>query len=451
MRHPGLKTVAAACAVGILAAIDAAPSTAFAVSNEELLQRLESVEQEVKDLKTELKKKEGVEKELETVKGQLKKTEGMAKELQDVKTQLTTTQKKAEEANRAAAEPDTREIKFHLSGGTVADFTATDSESMHNSFGGGKFLPIFLAQYQDWLLMEAHLEFTVNSEGETTTSLEYAQLDANVADWLTFVGGKFLSPIGQFQQALHPPWINKLPDRPAGFVEDGGDEPLNEIGVMARGGVSLDDDMAATYAVFVGNGPHITSEGISFEGITPDNNGNKAYGGRVSILPVPHLEVGVSGMAARVSGIEPMVSGAVTTAGFYLIDGDFAYTNGPWDIRGEYIHSRLDDITSALDPSDPMPTMIPRTTWNNWYVQAAYRLMGITEDPVISKFEPVVRWGKFHVNGFEDFAENEENRISFGLDYWFGPSVVAKIAYEDRNYLNKAAENIFRAQFAFGF
>ena len=203
MRHPGLKTVAAGCAVGIMAVIETVPSTAFAVSNEQLLQRLESVEQEVKDLKTELKKKEGVEKELEAVKGQLKKTEGMAKELQDVKAQLTTTQKKADEASRAATEPDTRQIKFHVSGATVADFTANDSKTMPNStFGGGKFLPIFLAQYQDWLLLEAHLEFTVNSEGETATSLEYAQLDANVADWLTFTGGKFLSPIGQFQQAL---------------------------------------------------------------------------------------------------------------------------------------------------------------------------------------------------------------------------------------------------------
>ena len=55
------------------------------------------------------------------------------------------------------------------------------------------------------------------------------------------------------------------------------------------------------------------------------------------------------------------------------------------------------------------------------------------------------------MSGLSNFTLNEENRWTVGLNYWFTPSAVAKIAYENKDFLNKTNENVFRAQLAFGF
>lgn len=389
-----------------------------------------------------------LEARVQTLEQQVHQAAKTQDEIKKLKTEL-----KASELKIATITPtpshDNQLIKFHLSGSVVADFMASDAKGSHNSFIAGKFLPIFLASYSDWLLFEGHMEVTSTSDGSTNTSLEYAQLDFLVNDYLTIVAGKFLSPIGQFQQALHPPWINKLPDRPAGFVEDGGDEPLNDVGLMARGGFPL-GSMKATYAVYVGNGPRMGAGGPVLTGFAGDNNSDKAVGGRVSIFVLPHLEFGLSGMRARIKGMDA-VSGPVSQANYKMIGGDFAFTQGNWDIRGEYIHSRLGTIASALSLADPVPILIPATTWNNWYVQASYRLAGISDDSIVRNFEPVFRYSQIHVNGFNNFAQNQENRWSAGMDYWFAPSIVAKIAYENRHFLNSGTDNVFHAQVAFGF
>jgi hypothetical protein len=442
-------------------------ASAASMSPAEMQQRIEFLEKQVQSLK-------GLEKQIQALKRQLatsprksaqvrKKPVEAAGAVAAARHAAAVAQQQAAAAQAAAAaaqqsaaaarqkasEEETSLIKVGLHGVVATDFVGTDAKGKHSSFVAGKFLPIFLASYSDWLLLESHLEFVTTSLGETEASLEYAQLDLMATDWLTFVAGKFLSPIGQFQQALHPPWINKLPDRPAGFVEDGGDEPLTEVGVMVRGGFPI-GPMKATYAVFGGNGPRLSDSGPALEGFGGDNNGDKSFGGRVSLFPIPHLEVGVSGMRSTIGGI-PAMTGPVSSAEYHLIDVDAAYTNGPWDVRGELISAHLGSLVSAFDPSDPAPTAIPATDWFNWYLQAAYRLSGLTEDPILSRFEPVIRYGQLHVSGFDGFRENDEDRFSVGLDYWFAPSVVAKAAYENRDFLHKPTAHVFRLQFAYGF
>jgi len=402
------------------------PSTARAdsISQSDLLRRIEALEKQVQN------------------------ADQIRKELEDLKLEM----KKANETPPPTNPPvasSNQLIKFHVNGSVVADFVYSDAPGTHSSFGGGKFLPIFLAQYNDWLLFEGHVELTSTSDGGTDTSLEYAQLDFLVNDYLTIVAGKFLTPVGQFQQAIHPPWINKLPDRPAGFVEDGGDEPLSDVGIMARGGFPI-GSLKGTYALYVGNGPQMGADGPMLKGFGSDDNSDKAVGGRLSIFPIPHLEIGLSGMRAKILGMAA-ITGSVTQAQYQMVGADFAYTKGYWDVRGEWIHSRLGAISSALDPTDPTPTNIPATTWNNWYVQAAYRMAGLTDNPILGKLEPVIQYGQYDVSGFAPFTSSSENRWSAGLDYWFAPSVVAKVAYENRDHPHGTNDNLVHAQVAFGF
>jgi hypothetical protein len=101
--------------------------------------------------------------------------------------------------------------------------------------------------------------------------------------------------------------------------------------------------------------------------------------------------------------------------------------------------------------SDSTTTLIPSSTWRAWYLQAAYRLAGISSNPILKNVEPVIRYSQFHVTGLSNFKTNEEDRWAFGLNYWIAPSAVAKVAYESKDFHNKSDEDVFRAQIAFGF
>ncbi len=424
---PGQASVALGVAAIAMAAAAGLPARAAAQSDESLRHRIEVMEQQLQQMKE------------------------MAKQLETLKQELAKTQQKASAAAQAARTEDTRAIKWHLAGFGTANYTATNASGENDSFGGGNFNPIFLLGYKDLLLWESELEFSTLTDGSTKTELEFSNINLNASDWLTLTAGKFLSPIGDFQQHLHPSWINKLPDRPAGFVEDGGNEPLSEVGIMARGAFPV-GSTTLDYAVFVGNGPRLADAadgGVTMEGFGGDDNSDKAFGGRIGWRPLPYLSVGVSGMRSKIKG-NAGSGGTVSQGDYDVEDLDFAFTKGNWDVRGEYIRSHLDSLSTALDPTSA-PVQIPDTTWHSWYAQAAYRLAGLTDDGVLRNFEPVVRYSQFDVSGLSDFAANEEDRLSVGLDYWFAPSVVAKLAYENRDFRNKSDEDVLRVQLAFGF
>ena len=348
---------------------------------------------------------------------------------------------KAEAANTAAMAAENADIKWRVTGSVVANYMNSDMKGAPNTYTGGSFMPIFLVRYKDLLELESHLEFA-NNGSETESSLEYSQLDIFATDWATIVAGKFLSPMGQFQQSFHPPWINKLPDRPAGFAEDGGAEPLSDVGVQVRGAVGLTQNASINYAVYSGNGPQLTSDGLSLEGFSQDNNSNKALGGRVGLRLLPYINVGMSGMEATVNGLDD----AATSADYSMFGADFSVIAGALDVKGEVIDSKL---TSAYISNTQQ---VPETRWNLWYAQAAYRLSGITDNVIVGNVEPVIRYGRFRIKGgADDWHTNAERRTTVGVDYWFGPTMVAKLAAERRLYDNKPDINVYRVQVAFGF
>jgi Phosphate-selective porin O and P len=409
-------------------------NVAHAQSVQSLTRRLATVEQKLKALKA-------LEKEFNELKGELKQAR---KEAREAKNQ-------AANAKRAAAGQAAADIQWHLGGYATAEFTRTfrTADGRRGSFGGVQFSPIFLISYKDLVFFESEVEIAGESDEHWNFNLEFATLSVNVTDWLTVSAGKFLTPVGSFNQHQHPAWINKLPFRPAGFVEDGGTEPLEEVGLMLKGALHV-DSMVVEYAIFVGNGPRISEEGVKLEGFATDIDNNKAFGGRIAIHPTPNITVGFSGMASRIMG-DGGTGGLVSRATYSLIAVDAAFTKGNWDIRGEYIRAHLPSIWTALDPED-VTTMIPGTTWQAWYAQAAYRLAGITRNPILAKMEPVVRLSQYRVSGGPDqFKALEESRLTVGVNYWLAPSAVVKVAFAYRDFKHQRTDKVFKVQLAFGF
>ena len=213
--------------------------------------------------------------------------------LKDLKQRLDKTGQKADQAKKEATAEQNTAIKWNLGGYGKADYLFSDASSTSHTFGNVGFHPVFLVGYKDLLLFESELETTINSDAYTNIGVEFADLNLYATDWLTFTAGGFMSPIGDFQQHLHPAWISKLPSRPAGFAEDAGAEPLTAVGVMAPGAVPI-GSMTGEYAVFVGNGPRLSddaAEGVLLEGFGADNNHNKAFGGRIGLRPLPYVSV----------------------------------------------------------------------------------------------------------------------------------------------------------------
>lgn len=350
---------------------------------------------------------------------------------------------------KAAAGEDESLVKWHLAGYAHTNFSASSSADQPSSFSGAAFSPVFHFQYSDFILFEAEPELSVTEDGETELELEYAQINLLLHDSVTLVTGKYLSPVGQFRERLHPSWVNKLPNAPAGFGH-GGIQPLSEVGIQVRGGVPI-AGMTATYAVSVGNGPRVGHHGFETEGFGRDDDSNKAVSGRIGFLPVPYLEVGGSFMTAEATVIEG--PGNVTDGDLLLWGFDVAYTRGAWDVRAEYVNAELDAFWSLAEETDPSTSLIPTTNWQAWYVQVAYQLSGLTNMRVLRNLEPVVRYGEFTGEGFEEFIEGQEKRLNVGVNYLFAPSVIAKGSVEFRDLKGAGVEDEtrFLLQLAYGF
>ncbi len=421
---------------------------------------LKALQQQVEQLKQQL---QAMEQKVDDALAQAANANQQVQAVHDSVAQANSVALTANTNALAAIEaPENADVKFRFAGAVVANYGVSSHASQgmsmapggtgsNSTFTGGAFMPIFLLKYKDLAEIEAHLEF-MNMGGETHTSLEYAQIDLFLNDWATVVAGKFLSPIGQFQQSLHPAWVNKLPDRPAGFVEGGGGEPLSEVGVQVRGAFPI-GNMTADYAVFAGNGPQLGEEGLALEGNSHDNNNNKSFGARFGLRPIDHLDIGVSAMHSKVtSNAEMLMPGMFgSSASHDLYDFDFSYTPPNVDIRGEYIHGRLQPVWFD-DSSGDDPSLLATATWRLWYLQGAYRFAGMTDNPTLGKFEVVSRVSQNKVSGGSmDWRMSNEKRVTVGLNYWWSPTLVGKIAYEHKNFEYLTTDNLLRMQLVFGF
>lgn len=331
--------------------------------------------------------------------------------------------------------PDTN---FRVTGFADANFVYLDNGVTTSSeFSSIRFNPVFQFQYQDLVLFEAELEIE-NADGGTTTGLEYAQADFLVHPNAVIVVGQFLSPFGQFMERLHPSWINRMADMPAGFAH-GGIQPASETGVQVRGAFNLNPG-TFTYAVAIGNGPRVGEEAdtelTAYDG---DDNDNKAISGRFGLRVIPDFEVGASFLTAKVLGLESEAGPSPldpTEADLFQWGTDFAYTGGAWDIRGEYIDSNRDPINTAVAGAVAVEAF-PTLKSTAWYVQVAYRLSGTAEFPAMANLEPTLRYGEFDIVGNDDLAMHAQRRWDVGVNYWFAPSLVAKTVLQRREFTTR--------------
>jgi len=258
---------------------------------------------------------------------------------------------------------------MHMAGYANVGYVSNDNPAMEDSFVGGTFAPIFHYQFRDQVMLESELEISTAEDGSTEVAMEYLTIDWIINDNMILVAGQFLSPIGNFRQNLHPSWINKLPSAAPGFGHDGA-APVSDMGFQLRGGFHI-AGMKANYAVYAGNGPEIKAEiapdaaddslideieydGVEAEAFGADGDGEKVFGGRFGILPIPSLEIGVSFISGKATvtsyegdeftGTNPTLEGIAAST--YDVSGmEVSWRSKSFEVRYEFVKSEVGETS----------------------------------------------------------------------------------------------------------
>jgi hypothetical protein len=312
----------------------------------------------------------------------------------------------------------------------------------------------------DWILLEA--EIGIGADGSVSAG-SFAQADFFINDWLTIIAGRFVAPIGWYNERLNNPWINKLPgDAPGGppLLWLQVLPPLSCLGVEAQGAFYLGcSPLKMEYAVYISNGLNLTpatagaptlSELANLENMTDTFSfitNDKLVGGRLGLWwPEMGLEAGISGLWNGdyvAGGFEDSIS---------LWAVDFNYHKGNWDVRAEY--GMTYQHTADFDGVN-----IRR---KGLYAQVAYRPRDAC-NRFLQNTEFVYRYGWVDFRGIDPTQLDlttfstpvdvpiRRQQNEFGINYYFYPRMMLQVAYqindEQKNHLH---DNNFMTQLAWG-
>jgi len=320
----------------------------------------------------------------------------------------------------------------------------------HGAFMFADFAPIFLFRGGDRVLFEAGFDYTIqnNAPGSsgyaTTLNLSFATIDYIINDYVTFVGGNMLLPLGTYSERSAG-WLNKFPDAPLPRAV----LPGNGVGVQLRGGIPLGEKGASlTYSGFVVNGPGSVdgsgnagqldlggNVGLTSDGkLTNNLHGGVGEGGRVAIFwpwkPQYDLEVGLSGMSSRYDNAgKQQYSAGVVDASLHL---------GPSiEVKGEYMNTWVGTTDAG--------TINPR----GWWVQGGYKLAGLKLGvPYLDKLELVGRYDTVN-----DDLGSRTKRGTVGAVYYVTNTLWLEGDYEftSNHGPNPAPDDSLIFQISYGF
>jgi hypothetical protein len=322
----------------------------------------------------------------------------------------------------------------------------------------GEFTPDFLLKVNDWILLEA--EIGIGGDGSVSAG-SFAQADFFINDWLTIIGGRFVAPIGWFNERLNNPWINKLPgDAPGSgpLLWQQVLPPMAMLGVQAAGAFYIcNSPFKVEYNVYVSNGLNLApgtpgaptiDELANLEGMTDTFNtslNSKAVGGRLGLWwPEQGLAGGVSYMynTDYISGFHDAIS---------IWAVDLNYHKGNWDIRLEYGQTNQQATSFGFD----------NIRRQGVHGQVAYRARDLPNG-FLQNLEFVYRYGwvdfNFDSANLTLASYNTPTDIpvrrqqnEFGINYWFTPRCVIKFALQINDEPGfHLHDNQFFTEFAWG-
>ncbi len=303
----------------------------------------------------------------------------------------------------------------------------------------GEFTPDFLLKLNDWILLEA--EIGIGGDGSVSAG-SFAQADFFLTDWLMLTAGRFVAPIGFYNERLNTPWINKLPaDVPGAgpLLWQQVLPPFSLLGLQAQGAFYLGcSPLKLEYQAYVSNGLNLApavpgaptlSELANLQNMEDTfsfNTDSKAVGGRLGLWwPEMGLEGGVSGYynARYVGGPYPDA--------LSLFAIDFNYHYGNWDVRAEYgaVNQEASSFGRAPIRREGFYGQIAYRPWDcsNKYLQrveGVYRYSYVTFPGIDANELDLTTFG----TPMDAPVRRQQNEV--GINYYFYPRMVLKLAYQ---------------------
>jgi hypothetical protein len=338
----------------------------------------------------------------------------------------------------------TNETPLSIYGQILGGYSKINGQS--GLFQSPSFSPFILLQLNQKFLME--VSFDVGTAG---FGMRQAQMDWFVKDWLTVSAGRFLTPIGSFNERLYREWINKLPDIPLMFRQV---VPLTSTdGLQLRGSRYLGGlPLKLEYSIYAGNGFQLSQKPPpvgDLQRLTggPDQVSSTAYGGRIGLWVPRH------GINFGLSGYTNGIYSPGSQNHYFLGDVDFNYHRGNWDFRAEFANNHQEATSFQAHNINRL----------GMYAQVAYRDYQ-SEHPFLQRLEYVYRYGYANFNGIKTSALNptlyatpfdvpvSRDQHTLGINYYFYPSMALKLAYEiNRERGVNFHDDIFLAQGVWAF
>lgn len=260
---------------------------------------------------------------------------------------------------------------------------------------------------------------------------------------------------------------------PLGFSGHGGIQIISgtQVGAQLRGGIPA-GAMKFNYSVYLSNGPALNVDAaepapaagglygniqneengagpasgtLNYANI-PDNNGNKAVGGRIGFLPIPEMEIGVSFENATVGAGDSEYSdvGATTTSFDFSYVGDVSFLAGRLDLKAQSVWLNIDNPN--------VDHLNFENKSNAFYAQAAYQPYNVSAE-FLQDFEFVARYDQIDLPSGSEFGL-DQSRITGGINYWINHSSVLKFAYQSTTSKydeGDVTDNGFTLQMSMGF
>ena len=338
--------------------------------------------------------------------------------------------------------------KFLIAGYGASAFEAKSGE---DPFFDATFNAFLLWKLSDRLFFEGEVEWEFE-DGNTTTNLEIAQASYLLNDYMTIGVGRFLNPMNFFVERQHMGWVNKFPDKPLAVYD--GLLPESDLGVQLRGVVPV-GPTKLEYVAFLVNAPDLitsfddpTAVGMLEFSNTANHFGHFAVGGHVGFIPIPELEVGYGIRRSMVGPRDHAVEAILQSADFNYVR-DSAMLKGLINVRAQWVWSHVGHFVYDPDGRQGFGPFEFNNNRNGGYAQLSYRPTHVDND-IIRNLEVAVRYD--HFNQLHTPVAFDEERWSFGLDYWVSPSAVVKAAYEVDNKNGGAPDqNSFMLQVVIGF
>lgn len=252
-----------------------------------------------------------------------------------------------ETANAARTNDDTG-LPIH----GFADINVGNHNPFHPYFKGASLnnLDFYLTpKLGDKLLSLFELNFEVDSSGNVGVDIERGQIGYQVNQSVTIWGGRFHTPYGYVNTALHHGvWLNDALRRPAFlmFEDQGGVLPAHTVGGWVTGALRGDGGKL-NYDLYAGNGQQIIG-GIVDMRSGGNEHGRPIYGGRLGYQwtsgALEGLSLGANALDSKITDDQtPQNLTDVRIYGAYGV-----YDTDQWEVLSEaYLFDNLNMYTGT--------------------------------------------------------------------------------------------------------